>query len=226
MLLLEEGPGYPVALLPVGPDEGGLVLDGALHRAAGQGVVGEGLGDGAAGWQVAPVVPAEGDALLLAHPGLVHDLDLELAPVAELLIVQRRGVAAEDHLAGQALEQRQQLQMILLLVVEAVTSLRAAGMMQVRGVAVDELAALIVVLAQKPVSAAVDHLHGVVAPKPSQRPRIQIDADAAQRGRLALHDRPAAQMGLDVGIVWRHQGDNRLAQPGGRLRSEICAHLG
>jgi hypothetical protein len=61
---LEEHPSDAVVFLPVGADEGSLVLDGALDRTAGQGVVGEGLGDGAGG-QVADVLPAEGDVLLV-----------------------------------------------------------------------------------------------------------------------------------------------------------------
>jgi hypothetical protein len=62
---LEEHPSDAVVFLPVGADEGSLVLDGALDRTAGQGVVGEGLGDGAGGGQVADVLPAEGDVLLV-----------------------------------------------------------------------------------------------------------------------------------------------------------------
>ena len=41
--------------------------------------------------------------------------------------------------------------------------------------------------------------------------RIPVDADVVQRSGLALHDGPAAQVGLDVGIMRRHHGDDGLA---------------
>ena len=99
-------------------------------------------------------------------------------------------------------------------------------MLQVRGVAVEQLSARKRVLGQKPVGTAVDLLDGVVARETRQCPRVEVDADVVQRRRLALHDRPAAEVSLDIGVVRRHQGDDRLAQAGGRLRAKVAAHLG
>jgi hypothetical protein len=61
------------------------------------------------------------------------------------------------------------------------------------------------------VGAAGDLLDRVVALEAGHGPLIAVDANVAQGRRLALHDGPAAQMGLDIGVVWRHQGDDRLA---------------
>jgi hypothetical protein len=72
-------------------------------------------------------------------------------PIAQLLVIQRRGIAGEDDLAGQALEQRQQRDVIGLRVVEAVAPLRGAGVLEVRGIAVDQLTALKRIRGQKPV---------------------------------------------------------------------------
>ena len=123
---------------------------------------------------------------------------------------------------GQGLEQLQQLDVIGLPVIEAIATSRGAGAHQVGWVAVDQLRAPIVVLGQKPVRAAVNALHGVVAVKRRQSPPIEVDTDVVQRRRLALHDRAATEVGLDVGVVRRHHGNDRLAQPRGRLRSEIA----
>ena len=80
-------------------------------------------------------------------------------------------------MAGQSLEQPQQLDVVGLLIVEAVAAGRGAGVQQVRRIAVDELTALEVVLGEKPLSAAVDLLHRVMAVKALERPRIEINAN-------------------------------------------------
>ncbi len=60
--------------------------------------------------------------------------------------------------------------------------------------------------------------------KSGQCPRVEVNANIVQCWGLTLHDRPAAQVGLNIGVVWRHQGDDGLTQSGGRLRSKITAH--
>ncbi len=59
--------------------------------------------------------------------------------------------------------------------------------------------------------AAVYLLHRVVAFEVREGPRVNVDTDVVQRRRFALHDRTAAQVGLYVGVVWRHHGNNGLA---------------
>ena len=87
------------------------------------------------------------------------------------------------------------------LVVEPVTLLGGASAPQIRRVAVDELRALERILAQEPVGAAVNQLHGVVVFECIERPGVAVDADVAQRRRLAPHDRAPTEMGLDVGVM-------------------------
>jgi hypothetical protein len=67
-------------------------------------------------------------------------------------------------------------------------------------------------LPEKPVSAAMHLLHRIATLEPGQWGGIQIDGNIAQRRGLVLHDGATSKMGLDVGVVWRHQGDDRLAQ--------------
>ena len=92
---------------------------------------------------------------------------------------------------------------------------------EIRRVAVDQFAAAIVILGQEPVRAAVDLLHRVVTGEVRKRLRVNVDTDVVPRGRFALHDRAPAQVGLNVGVVRRHQGDDGLTQPRSRLRSKI-----
>ena len=113
--------------------------------------------------------------------------------------------------------------MIARLVLEPVAPLAVARRVQVRRIAVDELPAPIVKVRKEPVRAAVHPLHRIVALESLERALIAADADVAQRGELALHDRPTAQMTLDRGLVRGHQRDDRLTQPRRRLRSEIRA---
>jgi len=91
--------------------------------------------------------------------------------------------------------------MVLLGVLEAIAPSRATGLVQVGRVAVDQLPAVNGNAARKRWAQPWTFFHRVVALQALQHPLIQIDADVAQRRRLALHDRPAAQVGLDVGVV-------------------------
>ena len=93
-----------------------------------------------------------------------------------------------------------------------------------RAYAVDELRALERELGHEPVGAAVNELDGIRALELIERPRIEVDADVAQRRRLAPHDGPSTEMGLDVGVVRGHHRDEGLTQPRGGLRPEV-AHL-
>ena len=67
----------------------------------------------------------------------------------------------------------------------------------------------------------VHQLHRIRTLERRQRPPINVNPDVAQRRRLALHNRPAAQVCLDVHTVRRHQRNQRLAQPRRRFRPEI-----
>ena len=69
---------------------------------------------------------------------------------------------------------------------------------------------------------AVHELDRVVALERIERARIEVDADVAQRRRLAPHDGAPTEMGLDVGAVRRHHRNQGLTQPRGRLRPEVA----
>ena len=64
-------------------------------------------------------------------------------------------------------------------------------------------------------------LDRVVTGKGLERLRIAVDADRAHARWLALHQRTAPQVALDVNAVRRHQRNQRLAQTARRLRPEI-----
>ena len=72
--------------------------------------------------------------------------------------------------------------------------------------------------------AAVNEIDRVVALERIKDPGVAVDADVAATRRLALDDRAAAQVRLDVHAVRRHHCDQGLTQPRGRLRPEV-AHL-
>ena len=95
-------------------------------------------------------------------------------------------------------------------------------MPQIRRVAVEEFRAHERALAQEPVGAAVNELHGVVALEPIERACISVDADVVQRRGLAPHERAPTEMGLDVGVMRGHHRDEGLTQPRGRLRPEVA----
>ena len=172
-----------------------------------------------------PVQPLGGEVepqLLGAHPALVHHLPLDAAPARKALVVQRRRVARDHHLTRQRIEQRKQRDVVRLLVVEPIPPARGAGALQIRRVAVDELGAFELELGQIPVGTAVHELDGVVALERIERAHIEVDADVAQRRRLAPHDGAPTEMGLDVGVVRRHHRNQGLTQPRGRLRPEVA----
>ena len=68
---------------------------------------------------------------------------------------------------------------------------------------------------------AMHQLDRVVTGKGLERLRIAVDADRAHARWLALHQRTAPQVALDVNAVRRHQRNQRLAQTARRLRPEI-----
>ena len=76
--------------------------------------------------------------------------------------------------------------------------LAAFGVPEIGRIAVDQLRAVEPKLRQEALAAAVNQLGRIVAGEPGQRLRVHVDADVAQRRRLALHDRARAEMGLDV----------------------------
>ena len=67
---------------------------------------------------------------------------------------------------------------------------------------------------------AMHQLDRVVTGKGLERLRIAVDADRAHARWLALHQRTAPQVALDVNAVRRHQRNQRLAQTARRLRPE------
>ena len=83
-------------------------------------------------------------------------------------------------------EKLQPLLVVRLLVVEPIPPLRAAGALQIRRVAVEEFRALERELGEEPVRATVNELDGVVALERIKRAGIAVNADVAQRRRLAL----------------------------------------
>ena len=57
----------------------------------------------------------------------------DTTPARQHLVVERRGMARDHHLAGQILEQVQERDMVDLLVVEAIAPCRTAGRVQIGG---------------------------------------------------------------------------------------------
>ncbi len=115
-------------------------------------------------------------------------------------------MARHHHLAGQPPEQLEEGRVVGLGVVVAVVPVRQARRTQVRRIAVDQLRAPEREGDQERVGAAVH-----------QRAPVQVDADRAQRRRLAPHQRAAAKVRLHVGAVRGKQPQKRLAQPARRL---------
>ena len=98
------------------------------------------------------------------------------------------------------------------------------GRLQVGRVAVDQLAALERECLEKAQGASVAQLHGAVAVEALQGAAIEIDADVADRGRLAPHDGAAPKERLDVHVMGRHRRDDRLAETGRRFGTEPGSH--
>jgi len=101
-------------------------------------------------------------------------------------------------LAGQPPQQPQQLQVILFFIVEPVAPLGAARRVQVRRIAVHKFPALIRKVRQESVRAPVHQLHRVLALESLQGTLVEVDTDVAQRRGLALHDRTAPEVTLDI----------------------------
>ena len=85
-------------------------------------------------------------------------------------------------------------------VIEAVAPSRPMRRQHIGRVAVDQLPAVEVEPGQEVVGAAVVQLDRIVAAEAVDRPAVEIDADVAKRRRVALHDRPAAEMGLQKNV--------------------------
>ena len=126
-------------------------------------------------------------------------------------------MARDHHLAGQILEQVQERDMVDLLVVEAIAPCRTAGRVQIGGIAVDQLRAQKRERGQKGMGTAMHQLDRVVHRQGLERLRIAVDGDRAHARWLALHQRTAPQVALDVNAVRRHQRNQRLAQTARRL---------
>ena len=73
-----------------------------------------------------------------ADLGLGRDLHSDPAPVREHLVIQRRGVSRDHHLARQAPEQSEKGRVVSIGILVAVPPVRPAGRMQIRWVAVDQ----------------------------------------------------------------------------------------
>ena len=194
---------------PFGPGHRLIVLPPALGFALDALAVGEVLARIAG--PVEPVDVVVEPELLGANASLVHHLKLGRVPPGEQVIVQRRGITRYDDGAWQTLQYRQQLDMILLLVVITVPALGGSSGQQIGRVAVDQLIAIEFVVFQELVRTAVDKTDGIVACEAGKGLRIDIDADILQRRRLSLHDRPTPEVCLDIGVMRRHHGDNGLA---------------
>ena len=97
-----------------------------------------------------------------AHASVVHDLQFQRAPAREPFVVQGRGVTGQDGIAGQGLEQFQQLYVVLFLIVETVSAPRCTGVMEIGRIAVDQFAPPVVILRQEPMSTVVDLLYRIV----------------------------------------------------------------
>ena len=93
--------------------------------------------------------------------------------------------------------------------------------MQIRRIAVDQFGTPEREAGQELVRTAMHQFHRVVAPEPVKRALIAVNPDAAHRRGLALHQRTASQMRLDVQIVGRLEPQQRLTQPGRGLGSEV-----
>jgi hypothetical protein len=83
-------------------------------------------------------------------------------------------------------------------------------LVRIRRIAVEQFTTVEVELPEKPMRAAMYLLDWIVALEPDQWGKINIDGNSPPRWWLALHDRPTPEMGLDVGVMRRHQSDDRL----------------
>ena len=104
-------------------------------------------------------------------------LSIQRAPAREPFVVQGRGVTGQDDIAGQSLEQFQQLYVVLFLIVETVSAPRCTGVMEIGRIAVDQFATPVVILRQEPMSTVVDLLYRIVTFKSGHCPRVEVNAN-------------------------------------------------
>ena len=142
--------------------------------------------------------------LLGDDAGLVVDLNLLRAPLAEVFVVEPRRIAGNHHRTGQRLQNAEKRDMVGVRILEAVAALRLARRLHIGRVAVDQFTAIEVEIGQKRVAAAVVKLHRVIAVEVVDGPAVEINADVPERRRLALHDRTATKMCLDICGMGRH----------------------
>ena len=98
--------------------------------------------------------------------------------------------------------------MIGVLEVVAVTALRIADAVPIARIAVDQLVCLERETDQKPVAAAVNQFHIVVAGRRPDGPGVEIDLDNARRRWLAIDDRSVTQ----VCLAYAECGDLRFTE--------------
>lgn len=172
---------------------------------------------------IRPIGPGVEPQLPGVHSGLVYHLQLNTPQPPALLIIQSGGIAREDHLAGQRLQQPQHLEVVAIFIAEAAPPARTTPRMQTRCVAVPEFRPLIGKTHQEPVPAAVTQVHRILARRPLQCALVAVDSDLAQRWVPALHECSAARATLDIGVVQGHNSDEHLIQlrclRGSRLRA-------
>ena len=90
------------------------------------------------------------------HAGLVVDLDLQRAPVGQVLVVEPARIAGDHHRTGQRLQDAEKRDMVGVRVVEAVAALRPARRLHVGRVAVDQFVTLEVEVGQERVGRSRD----------------------------------------------------------------------
>ena len=121
------------------------------------------------------------------------------------------------HLAGKPAQDAGQLPV-------AAAPLRAAGGLQTGRTGRDRPVPGEGEFGEQAAAAAMDELDIMPAAGIADRAGIEVDAAIAQGWRLAFRDRPAAGTGLDMDVMRRHHGDQRLAGTRCRLRSVSCRH--
>ncbi len=108
--------------------------------------------------------------------------------------------------------------------VVAAAPLRPARRPRAGRVAAGRFAAVEVEAGQERAGAAVAELDRMAAAEAVDRPAVGVDADVAQRRRLALHDGAAPGMRLDICVMRGHAADDGLRETGRGLGPEPCRH--
>ena len=116
------------------------------------------------------------------------------APVRQHLVIQRRRVSRDHHLARQAPEQSEKGCVVGIGILVAVPPVRPAGRMQIRRIAVDQFGTPEREAGQELVRTAMHQFHRVLAPEPVKCALIAVNPDAAHRRGLAGHQRTATEM--------------------------------